>query len=188
MIMSMYKKICITNRHLVEGDFLAKIEEVASGDVDLIVLREKDLTESAYEQLAKEVLSICKKHGKTCVLHSFFQVAIKLKHPFIHLTMTQMRQLTEEERAAFTWIGVSTHSVKEAEEAQKLGADYITASHIFATKCKDGLEPKGLQYLRDVVQAVDIEVYALGGIHSDNMGECVAAGADGICMMSEYMK
>jgi len=184
----MYKRICITNRKLVKEDYLRRIEKLAkSKEVDLIVLREKDLSESEYEKLASEVLAICRKYGKQCVLHSFLEAAKRLKHPYIHLPMPFFLNMTGEERAYFKVTGVSTHSVEEALTAQKMGASYITASHIFATQCKPGLRPRGLDYLKAVSKAVDIDVYALGGIHPDNMDLCIEAGADGVCMMSEYM-
>lgn len=188
MIMCMYKKICITNRKLVKGDYLIRIEKLArSKDIDMMILREKDLPEKEYEKLAEQVLKICKKYNKQCVLHSFFKTARRLEHPYLHLPMSLFLNMTEEERAYFKMIGVSTHSVEEALAAQKMGASYVTASHIFATQCKAGLEPRGLCYLKEVVDAVDIDVYALGGICPDNISLCIKTGADGVCMMSEYM-
>lgn len=184
----MCKRICITNRSLVLGNYLERLDEVAASDVDILILREKDLSEAEYEQLARAVITICEKHGRTCVLHSFVDVARRLEHPYIHLTMRDFLSLSDSDRAWFRMIGVSTHSVAEAVTAQAGKATYITASHIFETSCKAGLEPRGLSYLREVVQTVEIEVYALGGIHPDNMHLCVEAGADGICMMSEYMR
>ena len=153
-----------------------------------MILREKDLPEEEYERLAKKVLVVCEGYGTPCILHSFTNVAKRLNHPYIHLPMPLFLELEEEEKAYFQRIGVSIHTAKEAVLAEKLGADYITASHIFPTECKPGMEPRGLEYLRKVMNAVDIEVYALGGIHPDNAALCIAAGADGICMMSEYMR
>ncbi len=188
MTMCTYKKICITNRKLVTGDFLGQIERVAERGIDAVILREKDLPEEEYERLAEKVLAVCERYGIQCILHSFINVAKRLDHPYIHLPMPLFLDLEGKEKAYFQRIGVSTHTVEEAKLAEKLGADYITASHIFTTECKIGMEPRGLDYLRKVVNAVDIEVYALGGIHPDNVLLCVEAGADGICMMSEYMK
>jgi thiamine-phosphate pyrophosphorylase len=184
----MYKKICITNRHLVTSDFASKMEQIARSDVDMIILREKDLKQEKYEVLACEVLEICKRYNKICMLHTFIETAKKLQHPYIHLTMADFVSLPEEDRNWFQMIGVSTHSVEEAIIAENMGASYVTASHIFATKCKEGLKPKGLLYLQNVVNAVKMDVYALGGIHPDNIEECIRAGASGVCMMSEYMK
>jgi thiamine-phosphate pyrophosphorylase len=163
------------------------MEMVAKSDVDLIILREKDLSEEAYQMLAEQVLKLCSKYGKLCILHSFVNVAKNLSHPYIHLPMPVFRQLSKEEKSFFEIIGVSTHSVEEALEAQEQGASYVTSSHIFATACKEGLKPRGIPFLRSVTEAVEVPVYALGGIHPDNIEECIQAGVDGICMMSEYM-
>lgn len=186
--MSMYKKICITNRNLVHGDFLAKIEEVARGDVDAIILREKDLPKEEYRALAKMIIPLCNKYGKLCILHQFVDVARELKYDAIHLSYEAFLALDDETKNYFSIIGVSTHSVEEAIKCEELGATYITASHIFPTDCKKDLAPRGLAYLREVRKNVTIPVYALGGIHPNNVDLCIAEGADGVCMMSEYMK
>lgn len=184
----MYKKICITNRGLVKGDFLEQIRRVADEGVDMVILREKDLSEEEYLLLAQNVIDICTRRNTLCVLHTFIRAAKKLNHPYIHLSMKAFQEMSDEDKAFFRVIGVSTHTVAEAVQAEQGGASYITASHIFPTECKAGLAPRGLAYLQEVVQAVHIEVYALGGIHPDNLSLCVEAGADGVCMMSEYMK
>ena len=72
--------------------------------------------------------------------------------------------------------------------AEALGATYLTASHIFPTDCKKGVPPKGLDFLKEVVEAVHIPVYALGGITKDRTDDVMSTGAAGYCMMSEFMK
>lgn len=185
--MKLPKTICITNRTLAGTAFLQRIETAAKTGVDALILREKDLTASEYETLARQVLALCEANQTPCILHSFTEAAKKLGHPLIHLTMKDFVQMTENERKEFQIIGVSTHTVDEAILAEHLGADYITASHIFPTDCKAGLAPRGLDYLREVCAAVTIPVYALGGIHPENVELCIEAGAAGVCMMSEYM-
>lgn len=184
----MYKKVCITNRHLISGDFLAVIERVAVSDTDIIILREKDLSESEYETLAAQVIEICNCHQKLCVLHSFTDAAIRLNHPHIHLTIQALKELDDDRKAFFKTLGASTHSVDEAILAQSLEATYITASHIFPTDCKADLAPRGLSFLKEVCNAVDIPVYALGGVTPANMNLCFEQGAQGICMMSWHVK
>lgn len=167
---------------------MERLKKVVQNGVDAVILREKDLSEREYEHLARDVIAICEEYHTLCILHSFKEAAKRLNHPYIHLPMPQFLELKEEERQYFKVIGVSTHTVEEAKLAERKGANYITASHIFPTECKPGLAPRGLQYLREVCDSVAIEVYALGGIHPDNLQLCVEAGADGICMMSEYMR
>lgn len=183
------KLICITNRHLVPGDFLERIEQIAAlKAVDAIILREKDMAEEEYRRLASQVLLICEKYGRTCILHNFVKTAMELGHNKIHLPYPVFLELNGKQRDFFRLTGVSTHVPGEARKAEQLGASYVTASHIFPTACKEGLAPRGLSYLQETVSAVKIPVYALGGIHLDNAAACLEAGAAGVCMMSEFMR
>ena len=183
-----HKIICITNRHLVQGDFLERIEQIAALDwADAVILREKDLTEEEYKELARKVSSICSQYEKTCILHTFADAAMELGYRKIHLPYSAFLRLDNKQRQFFQIIGVSTHTPEEAREAEGQGASYVTASHIFPTACKVGLAPRGLSYLRETVRGVSIPVYALGGIHPENAASCLEAGAAGVCMMSEFM-
>lgn len=87
----------------------------------------------------------------------------------------------------FEKVGISTHSIEDAIIAQRLGATYITAGHIFATDCKMGVPPRGLTYLKEVCNVVSIPVFGIGGITSENAKEVINHGAQGICMMSSLM-
>ena len=99
--------------------------------------------------------------------------------------------MNEQDRQKdFDIIGASIHSVEEAKRAEKLGASYLTAGHIYKTGCKPDLAPRGLEFLREVCQSVDIPVYAIGGIHLEGsqFAEIQEAGAKGGCVMSEFMR
>ncbi len=183
----MYKKICITNRKLVRGDFIERVEKIVASDVDIVILREKDMNPEDYETLAKRVIDLCDTYGKTCVLHYFTDVALALGHPYIHLPMERFIALRKGTKERFSLIGVSTHGTREAKEAERLGASYITASHVFPTKCKDGVSARGLVFLKEICESVSIPVYALGGISPEKIVACVENGAAGVCMMSYYM-
>lgn len=187
--MYMYNLICITNRHLCNNDFLEQIENIcmASRGNFKIILREKDLSEEEYEHLADQVLKICHKYNVECVLHTYYNVAKRLKVNKIHLPLNILKNKSEIVRD-FQAVGVSIHSREEAEEAERLGAKYITAGHIFNTDCKKGLPGRGLQFLKDVVQAVNIPVYAIGGISSSNIEQVIESGAYGACIMSGFMQ
>lgn len=180
--------ICITNRHLADEDYYIRIEKIAKASPTALLLREKDLLENAYEQMAAEVVKICAKYHVPCILHTFVKAAIRLHMPAIHLPMPLLRQLSAADKAYFTTLGASVHTTEEAAEAQSLGCTYLTASHIYETACKKGLKPKGLLFLQEVCKTVQIPVYALGGIRPSNAGACIRAGAAGVCTMSECMK
>jgi thiamine-phosphate pyrophosphorylase len=77
-------------------------------------------------------------------------------------------------------IGVSTHSLAEARMAQHGGADYVVFGPVFASTGKGA--PTGSAALAEVVQAVSIPVFALGGVTAENVQECVQAGARAACI------
>ena len=188
MITSMSDIICITNRKLCNNNFLDQIERIASAHPKAIVLREKDLSEKEYEQLARQVMQICQKHGTLCILHSFTNTAITLHATAIHMPLPLLRKMTTQEKAHFQIIGVSCHSLEEAQEAQDLGCTYITAGHIFLTDCKKGLPGRGITFLKEICEKIHIPVYAIGGISSQNIDSVRAAGAAGACIMSGLMQ
>ena len=182
-------RIAVTNRHLCRGDFLERIEMLArGGQYQRILLREKDLEKEEYVKLAGEVLAICKKYGKMCVFHNFPEAAYRWDHPFLHLPLPVLGEMPADERARFRELGTSVHSFLQAEQAEKLGATYMTAGHIFATDCKKGLEPRGLDFLRKICQAASVPVYGIGGITDENEALVTGQGAAGVCVMSGCMR
>ena len=183
-----FAEIYITNRHLCQGDLVERIALLTAHSPKYIILREKDLLASEYGMLAERAIAACAPSGVTCVLHTFVAVAKELNHPIIHLPMNILRELPEVERKWFKVLGASCHSVEEALEAQRLGCTYITAGHIFPTECKADVPARGLQFLREICQAVSIPVYALGGITDDNRMACLTAGAAGTAVMSSAMR
>lgn len=188
MITCMCKDIiCVTNRALCREDFLTRIERLAKARPAAILLREKDLPETEYAELAGKVLCICKKCRALCILHNYTSVARELHHPALHLPLSVLRTLPETERINFQILGASCHSVADAKEAESLGCTYITAGHIFDTDCKKGLPGRGLEFLREVCASVSIPVYAIGGISPENLISVRAAGATGACIMSSAM-
>lgn len=180
--------ICITNRKLCSNNFSDQIKMIASAHPKAIVLREKDLSEKEYEQLARQVMQICQKHGTQCILHSFSNVATALGAEAVHMPLPLLQKMTPQEKSHFQIIGASCHSLEEAKEAQNLGCTYITAGHIFLTDCKKGLPGRGLPFLEEICKTVRIPVYAIGGISSQNMESVRKTGAAGACIMSGFMR
>ena len=194
MIMSIYKEeyknvIAVTNRKLSSRPFLEQMERVCKLHPRAVILREKDLSEEEYAELAVQILTLCKQYQVPCMLHTYLETARKLQHPYIHLPLFLLRE-NSENPGAFLAVGCSVHSVEEAKEAQKLGATYLTAGHIYTTDCKKGLPPRGLDFLREICNAVTIPVYAIGGIHAGTrqIQEVMDCGASGACIMSEMMR
>ena len=219
------KIIAVTNRKLCDGDFLDQIKKITDLGIRAVILREKDLSEDVYEELAAQVLEICQDTDTTCILHNFPRVAERLGCAHMHLPLHVFHSYIEEiresdkrnifSRSGFDdspvtetvcresepseteqenadkitiKIGTSVHSIEQAKEAVALGASCMTAGHIFSTQCKPGLAPRGIDFLKNICQTVQVPVFGIGGIHPDNMQKVLDAGAAGVCMMSEMMR
>ena len=92
--------IVITNRHLVQGDFLKQLEKVTKLHLHALILREKDLADDAYESLAKKVFDLCKREDITFFLHTKIEIARKIGCQNIHLSIPVLKGLSETEKKA----------------------------------------------------------------------------------------
>ncbi|MGN0607133.1 MAG: thiamine phosphate synthase [Oscillospiraceae bacterium] len=183
----MCKIYCVTNRLLCREDFFQCMEKIAAAKPDAIILREKDMSPAEYRILAERVMEICGKYNVKCILHTFAETAAELGAEYFHAPFPILREMSDDMKGRFTELGTSCHSVDDAENAVKSGCTYITAGHIFQTDCKKNLAPRGLEFLENVCSAVNIPVYAIGGISADNIGSVYNHGAAGICIMSGLM-
>lgn len=184
--------IVITNRALVQGDFLKQMQKVIQLHPHAVILREKDLSDEEYEVLAEKLLSLCKEEKVDCFLHSRISVAYRLGCKRIHLSIPSLEAMDEEKysqlKKEFQEISVSCHSMEDVEMAVKNGATQIILGTIFETECKKGLKGKGLDFVREICKACPVPMYAIGGINMERLQMVMEAGAAGGCMMSGFMR
>lgn len=183
-----FRLVCVTNRHLCSEDVSVRIQALLTAGADMVILREKDLTETDYQQLAQNIFTdLPREMHSHILLHHFPDAAKALAHPSIHLSLWQL-EARPEIRHSFSKLGISIHSAEEARRAEALGADYVTAGHIFDTACKQGLPGRGTAFLQEVCRSVAIPVFAIGGISLKNIRQISSAGAAGACIMSSGMQ
>lgn len=186
------KTIVITNRLLVQGDFLRQMKYVISLHPHAVILREKDLTDEAYEELAERMSELCRKEGVSCFLHSRIEIAQKLCCRNIHLPLEALVAMDEQKlieiKEFFQEISVSCHSSEDVELAIAMGATQIVLGTIFETECKKGLKGKGIDFVREICRKCPLPVYAIGGVNMERLQLLIEAGAAGGCMMSGFMQ
>lgn len=177
--------IIVTNRQICHRPFLEQLRLLCALHPAGIILREKDLSEEAYLELASQVQILCTEFHVPLILHSYETVCRKLE---IRNLMISMKQLgTCKDFVSYGTLGVSVHSKEEAQMAWQAGADYLVAGHIFETDCKKGLPGRGLEFLKEICNEVELPVYAIGGIHPKEMKLAMQAGASKVCIMSDAM-
>lgn len=178
--------LAITARTLCPDGLPEQLTLLAAAHPAGIVLREPDLPPEDYAALAMRALEICRAAGTPCILHRHIALARRLACPAIHLPLPVLCAQPDAAQA-FETVGVSVHSVEQAQQAAALGATYLTFGHVFPSTCKPGLPPRGLEQLRAVCRAVSIPVWALGGLTPDNAAACLACGARGAAVRSGLM-
>ena len=85
-------------------------------------------------------------------------------------------------------VGISTHDLAQAKEADFGGADYIGFGPVFHTTTKDAGSPKGIDNIRKIKENVSIPLVAIGGINPDNMASVMYAGADAVAVATAICK
>lgn len=178
--------IAVTNRQICHGDLLQQIERLATSGVAAIILREKDLSTSAYLELAQQCQQ-CLQGSEVSLLLNRPDVARQLSVQALQLSFPVFAQ-QHDALQDFTKVLVSVHAVEEAVQAAQWGADGLIAGHIFTTDCKKGVPPRGLDFLEQVCAAVNIPVYAIGGITEQTFPLIQQSSAVGACVMSQAMQ
>lgn len=170
-------------------DLLWVVERALDGGVKGIQLREKDLGGRELFDLAEKVKALCVDRQASLFINDRVDVALAVDADGIHLggasiPIEAARALVGTDKL----IGVSTHSVREAEEAERAGADFLLFGPIYFTPSKsDYGTPQGLSPLKEVVKKTSIPVYAIGGIKVENIGDVKEAGVRGIALISAIM-
>lgn len=154
------------------------------GGVDAVILREKDLSCEELLPILQELKPITSAKGVPLIVNSNLEAAIKGDADGFHCSFPYFMENAPRFK---NLVGVSVHSLEEAIEAERHGASYLLAGHVFETDCKADLRPRGLEFIREIKAHVSIPVIALGGINKHNAPETMNIGADGIAVMSGIM-
>ena len=184
------------DRHEQERRLLEKIAECAAAGVDLVQLREKDLSAGALEELALKTMAALEGSRTRLLVNSRMDVALACGAHGVHLPTNDLA--ASDARAIFAragvsepMIGVSAHSAAEVASAEAHGADFAVFGPVFEKGGSPNRE--GLEELRRICHRTEaaqppMPVLALGGITLENAKLCVAAGAAGIAAIRLFQE
>ncbi len=173
----------ITDPSTLNFNTLERDIECFSKKADMIVYRDKH--NDNYINDAEEFIEKAIKYSfDKILLHTDYKLANKLKADGVHLKSTQFADIVKA-KALSLFVVISTHTIEEALQAQKLGADMITFSPIFSTPNKG--ESKGLEELENLITKISIPVIALGGIITkEQIDLCESVGAFGFASIRYF--
>lgn len=182
-----FRLYLITDRTQVpEHNLMAALAAALKGGVRAVQLREKDLSDGEIFSLAEALRPLCRRYGARLMINDRADIVEAVGADGVQLTQRsyspqEARRILGREKL----IGVSTHSMAEAEDAAREGADFVTLGPIFDTPSKRRYGPPiGIDLLRAVADRVEIPVFAIGGIKPAVISEVFHAGAFGVALIS----
>ncbi|NTU42460.1 MAG: thiamine phosphate synthase [Nitrospirales bacterium] len=177
----------ITDRKLfAETDsMLRAVEKALLAGVRAVQLREKDLPIRDLLALAYRMRELTQRYNALLFINDRVDIALICGADGVHLGRAGMPASAVKRIAKDLLIGVSTHSLEEAMEAEREGADFITFGPLYATPSKLPFgEPVGVEALRGVRGKISIPIFGLGGIKPHHIKDVMESGSQGIALIS----
>lgn len=176
----------VTDRSWLNGETLySQVEKTLEGGTTFVQLREKELDEGHFLEEAKEIKELCRKYHVPFVINDNVDIALAMDADGVHVGQSDME--AGDVRAKLgpdKIIGVSAQTVEQALLAQKRGADYLGVGAVFHTGSKADAKDVSHETLKEICEAVDIPVIAIGGISKNNVMELAGSGICGIAVIS----
>ena len=162
-----------------------QVEAALKGGVTCVQLREKELDETAFLQEAKELCALCRRYGVPFLVNDNVEIAIACGADGIHVGQEDLAAGEVRRRVGESMIlGVSVHTVEEARQAVRDGADYLGLGAVFPTSTKTDVEQMPNETLRAICDAVNVPIVAIGGINRGNILRLAGSGVDGVALVS----
>ncbi len=176
----------VTDRSWLKGQtLLQQVEDAIKGGATFIQLREKELGSEAFLEEAKVIRQLCRKYNVPFVINDNVDIAEAVGADGVHVGQSDMEAGDVRKRLGpDKIIGVSARTVEQALLAQERGADYLGVGAVFHTGSKADAREIDHDTLKEICEAVDIPVIAIGGITRDNVIELKGTGICGVAVIS----
>ena len=176
----------ITDRKGATGAGPVSVARAAlRGGVDWVQLRDKAAPACDTFEAARSILPAARHGGAGLIVNDRVDVAMAVGADGVHLAGKSLPP--DAARALLgkgQLLGISVHGLGEAREAVEAGVDYVTFGHVYPTRSKPGLPPRGILELAEIVESVEVPVLAVVGIDTRNVHDVLGTGCAGIAVIS----
>lgn len=160
------------------------VKEAIAGGADAIQLRDKNATAKELIKVARAIRRLTRKAKVLFIINDRPDIAKAVDADGVHLGQDDSPiKVARSILGRNKIIGLSTHSLSQAKEAQKSGADYISVGPIFATPTKPEYKAVGLDLIKKVKRVIKIPFVAIGGIDASNIGDVIKEGATRVAVV-----
>lgn len=180
----------VTDRDILKGRDLKKVlEEAILGGTTLVQLREKNVSSKEFYEIAKDIKVITDKYNIPLIINDRVDIALAVNAEGIHIGQKDLpanivRKIIGEDKI----LGVSANTIEDALKAQRDGADYLGVGAIFPTNSKKDAESTSIETLKEIKNAVNIPIVAIGGINENNVQKLKETTIDGIAVISTILE
>jgi thiamine-phosphate pyrophosphorylase len=181
--------LVVTDRQQARMPLADVVRAALSAGCRWVSMREKDLSQDDQIALASTLLPIARRHGARLTVHGDAALAKACGSDGVHLPAgadaVQARNMLGREKL----VGVSLHTVTEAEAIDPAIVDYAIAGPAFETPSKPGYGPEiGRKGLAEIARAAPVPLLAIGGLNATRAAEVLAVGPAGIAVMGSIMR
>jgi len=161
-------------------EYLLKLEQALQSGIRLVQYRAKRLTPQQWLSHAGAVVKLCEDYGARCIVNASLDEALKIAAHGVHLNSQRLFEYTTRPVEKHVLLVASCHTDEDLQQAQRIGADFVVLSPVKATASHPDVKPLGWQQFIEMVNDISLPVYALGGMHVDDIDEARKTGGQGI--------
>ncbi|EDN69051.1 mutator mutT protein [Beggiatoa sp. PS] len=166
--------------------FFYRLEQCLDGEISLMQLRAKNLSERDYCYCAEKTLTLCDRYDTKLLANATAEMALSVGTHGVHLTSERLLTCTERPLDKTLWVAASCHSIAEIEQANQIGIDFIVLSPVRPTESHPEVQPLGWFEFFQRTEQANCPVFALGGMKWEDTAIALAHGAQGIAAISAF--
>jgi len=164
-------------------------DQMLDGGIQVLQLRAKKFQPGEIRDLALKLVPLCRKFTVPLILNDHPELVRETGADGVHvgqddLSVEEVRKIV----GADAIVGLSTHSVAQAEASRALPVDYIGFGPLFATPTKPDYAAIGTSGIFEVHRLVDRPIFCIGGIKRENLSEVIDAGAERVVIVSGILQ
>lgn len=168
--------------------WLEAAELAIRGGADCLQLREKHLDGAELLARAQRLVELCRRHRVLCIVNDRVDIALLSGADGVHVGQTDLpardaRRLVGDGLI----VGVSTHSVEHARQAQRDGADYVGVGPLFPSPTKPRDFTLGPDGAAEIVRGIPLPTVGIAGVTLDNLDEALRSGVQAIAVASSVV-
>ncbi|WP_313368488.1 thiamine phosphate synthase [Sphingobacterium mizutaii] len=178
--------LVISEKDCVNMDWLQVAEEAIIGGVDIIQLREKDISHSEYLDKAKALKRITDHYQVPLIINDAPDIAVEIQAWGVHVGLSDTQPLAIVEKYGDQLkIGWSLEYKNQLESPQMNATHHLGLSPIFRTATKTNtVTTWGFEGIKEIKGLTDKPLIAIGGMNPSNARQAFEAGADSVAVVS----